>query len=69
MKLCTIARKSGSHNIRYFTTFGSFRYKSELQGGEKFVELSAVYADAVVTALNNNGGSKRCSFYTERVNK
>jgi len=28
---------SAGHNTRFLTTFGSFRYKAELQGGEEFV--------------------------------
>lgn len=40
-----IVRESGDHNKRYLTNFGSFRYKSELQGGEEFV--AAPHGDAV----------------------
>lgn len=34
-----IQRISGEHNRRFLTTFGSFRYEAELQGGEKRVIL------------------------------
>lgn len=36
-----IKRWSGDHNTRFLTNFGSFRYKSELQGGEEFVMFDA----------------------------